>query len=62
MDDAAMESASVDESSNEVGFCRENLSLTRPRTEGSPAEDASLDGGALSEGSVPASSYRKRNE
>jgi len=62
MDGAAMEVASADESPDEDGFCRENRSLTRLRSEGAFAEDVSLDGGGSSEGSMPASSYRKRNK
>jgi len=62
MDGATMESASADESSDEDGLCRENRSPTRLRNEGAFAEDASLDGGGSSEGSMPASSYQKRNK
>jgi len=61
MDGAAMESASVDESSDKDGFCRENRPLTRLRSEGAFVEDVSLDGVGSSEGSMPASSYRKQN-
>jgi len=62
MDGAAMECASAGESSDEDGFCRENRPLTRLRSEGGFAEDVTLDGGGSSEGSVPASSYQKRNK
>jgi len=61
MDGATMESASVDESSDKDGFCRENRAPTRLRSEGAFAEDVSLDGGGSSEGSMPASSYQKEN-
>ena len=62
MDGAAMESASGNESSNGDGFCRENRWLTRLRSEGAFEEDVSLDSGGSSEGSMPASSYQKRNK
>ena len=62
IDGAAMESASMDESSDEDGFCRENRSPTRLRSDGAFAEDGSLDGGGSSDGSTPASSYQKGNK
>ena len=63
MDGEAVESASADESSDKDGFCRENWPLTRLRSEGAAkAPDVSLDGGGSSEGSMPASSYQKRNK
>jgi len=49
----------MDVSSDEDGFCRENRSPTRLRSEGAFAEDVSLDGEGSSEGSMPASSYQK---
>jgi len=45
MDGAAMESASLGESSEEDDFCRRNRAPTRLRSEGVFAEDVSLDGG-----------------
>jgi len=62
MGGAAIESASMDVSSDEDGFCRENRLPTRLRSEGAFAEGVSLDDGGSSEGSMPASSYQKRNK
>ena len=47
MDGAAMESASVGESFDAGGFCRENRPLTRLRSEGGFAENVSLDDGGV---------------
>ena len=62
MDGAATEGARVDESLDEDGSCCDNRLLTRLRSDGAFREVVSLGGGESSEGSVPPSSYDRRNK
>ena len=61
MDGAVVEGAIVDESSDD-GSCRDNRPLNRLRSDGAFAGGVSFGDGGSSEGSMPSSSYERRNK
>jgi len=62
IDGAIVEGATVDESSGDDGSCLVNRPLTRLRSDGPSAGGVSFEGGGSSEGSMPSSSYERRNK